>query len=229
MSAESRTWADMITANPNHSQFYIDRFKEMEAEGRDLHGEARLIDAMAERGSRILDAGCGPGRVGGYLASLGHSVVGVDLDPVLVNEAKTVFPDSTWLVGDLAELSLTESGLAGAAVANEADEAGQVGIETSDVTADRACFDLIVSTGNVFPFIAEGSRRQAVASLAAHLKVDGRLVIGFGGDRGYSFEQFFADAKAAGLATDLAVSTWDLRPFREDSDFLVAVFSPDQG
>ena len=54
---------------PEHSQWYIDRFRQMAAEGVDLAGEARLLDAMVVPGSRILDAGCGPGRVGGELAS----------------------------------------------------------------------------------------------------------------------------------------------------------------
>ncbi|MFI5426704.1 hypothetical protein [Aeromicrobium sp. UC242_57] len=47
-----------------HSQWYVDRFRTLAAEGADLAGEARLVDAVVERGARILDAGCGPGRVG---------------------------------------------------------------------------------------------------------------------------------------------------------------------
>ena len=53
----------------------------MRRDGADLHGEARLIDAMLPRGARILDAGAGPGRVGGELSRRGHTVVGVDVDP----------------------------------------------------------------------------------------------------------------------------------------------------
>ena len=56
----------------------------MEAEGRDLAGEARFVDALAPRAARVLDAGCGPGRVGAFLHALGHTVVGVDVDPVLI-------------------------------------------------------------------------------------------------------------------------------------------------
>ena len=69
----------MITNDPQHSHRYAARWKQFAAEGRDLAGEARLIDAMADRGSRILDAGCGTGRVGGQLAQFGHTIVGVDL------------------------------------------------------------------------------------------------------------------------------------------------------
>jgi hypothetical protein len=57
-------WLRMIEQNPGHSSWYIERFRAMAAAGDDLGGEARFVDAMAPRGARILDAGCGPGRVG---------------------------------------------------------------------------------------------------------------------------------------------------------------------
>jgi hypothetical protein len=37
-----------------HSQWYIERFRTMAADGVDLGGEARLIDALAAPGSRVL-------------------------------------------------------------------------------------------------------------------------------------------------------------------------------
>ncbi|MGA9376586.1 MAG: SAM-dependent methyltransferase, partial [Mycobacterium sp.] len=62
---EQSIWMQKVEADPGHSQWYIERLRAMEREGKDLAGEARLIDAMAARGAHILDAGCGPGRVGG--------------------------------------------------------------------------------------------------------------------------------------------------------------------
>ena len=59
----------MLQANPNHSEMYAQRWRNFVAEGKDIDGEARLIDAMSSRAARILDAGCGTGRVGGYLAA----------------------------------------------------------------------------------------------------------------------------------------------------------------
>jgi 2-polyprenyl-3-methyl-5-hydroxy-6-metoxy-1,4-benzoquinol methylase len=76
-----------VAADPAHSSWYVERFRSMAAAGRDLAGEARLLDAMVGRGARILDAGCGPGRVAAELARLGHDVVGVDVDPVLIEAA----------------------------------------------------------------------------------------------------------------------------------------------
>jgi hypothetical protein len=48
-------------------------------------------------------------------------------------------------------------------------------------------------------------------------------VVGFGAGRGYDFDEFLADAQAGGLEPDLLLSTWDLRPFTPESEFMVAV------
>ncbi|MET1156312.1 methyltransferase domain-containing protein [Arthrobacter sp.] len=193
-------WEEMKRRNPGHSAWYIQRFEQMRTEGADLHGEARLVDAMVPRGSRILDAGSGPGRLGGELARRGHTVVGVDVDPELIEAARKDHPDCTWLVGDLAELDLPALGIA-------------------------EPFDVIVCAGNVLTFLAPGTSAEVLRNLAGHLAPGGRLVTGFGAGRGYDFDEFLSDASAAGLASDLRLSTWDLRPFTPSSDFLVAVFS----
>ena len=48
-------------------------------------------------------------------------------------------------------------------------------------------------------------------------------MVGFGAGRGYAFEDFFADVEAVGLRPEQTFSTWDLRPFSEESGFVVAV------
>nr|WP_090345907.1 class I SAM-dependent methyltransferase [Mycolicibacterium malmesburyense]CRL78482.1 type 12 methyltransferase [Mycolicibacterium malmesburyense] len=194
-------WMQKVAADPGHSQWYIERFRAMARAGDDLAGEARLVDAMVPRGAHILDAGCGPGRLGGYLAGVGHRVVGVDVDPALIEAAEQDHPGPRWLVGDLAELDLPARGI-------------------------TEPFDVIVSAGNVMTFLAPSTRGQVLARLRAHLKGDGRAVIGFGAGRDYAFADFFEDAANAGLAQDLLLSTWDLRPFTDDSDFLVAILRP---
>ena len=141
----------------------------------------------------VLDAGCGPGRVGAVLHAAGHTVVGVDGDPVLVAAAEADHPGPRWLVGDLAELDLAEE------------------------------FDGIVCAGNVMAFLAPSTRREVLTRLRRHLARGGVAAIGFGAGRGYEFPDFLADAAATGWTADLLLATWDLRPHTPASDFLVAV------
>jgi SAM-dependent methyltransferase len=191
----------MTQQDPGHSAAYVQRFRSMAAAGRDLAGEARLVDALLPRRARVLDAGCGPGRVGAFLAEAGHDVVGVDVDPVLIAAAEEDHPGPRWLVGDLAELDLPARGI-------------------------PAGFDGIVCAGNVMTFLAPGTRAAVLRRLRAHLAADGRAAIGFGAGRGYDFDEFLADAGRAGWAADLLLATWDLRPFTPGADFLVAVLRP---
>ena len=72
-------------------------------------------------------------------------------------------------------------------------------------------------------FLAPSTRVDTLRRLKDHLTSGGRLVTGFGAGRGYDFTDFLSDAQVAGLTPVLAFSTWDLRPWQPDSDFLVAV------
>lgn len=194
---QENLWSAAVRQNPDHARGYAERWRRIEASGKDIHGEARLLDAMAPRGARILDAGCGTGRLGGYLARAGHDVVGVDLDPQLIDVAREDHPQARWEVGNLAALDLRDEGGA------------------------RLLFDLQVSAGNVLTFLAGAERRPALAALASHLAPQGRLVVGFGLDRGYALEDFTADAEVEGLVLVQRFSSWDLRPASDD--FLVGV------
>ena len=193
---EPSAWVRMTEADPGHSAAYAQRFRDLAAGGTDIVGEARLVDAMLPRRARVLDAGCGPGRVGGHLASVGHDVVGVDVDPVLIAAAQEDHPGPRWLVGDLAELDLP----------------------------DR--FDAVVCAGNVVTFLAPSTRGEVLRRFRVHLAEGGRAVVGFGAGRDYDFAVFLADARAAGLEPDLLLSSWHLHPFTAASEFLVAVLRP---
>jgi hypothetical protein len=125
----------------------------------------------------------------------------VDVDPVLIAEAEKKHPAARWLVGDLAELDLPAAGI-----------------------PDR--FDVVVCAGNVMTFLAPSTRGEVLSRMRAHVADEGRAAIGFGADRGYPFDEFLSDTEAAGWASDLLLSAWDLRPFTPDATFLVAILRP---
>ncbi|NUL45960.1 class I SAM-dependent methyltransferase [Cellulosimicrobium funkei] len=202
-NASQNLWATMVANDPEHSRRYAERWRRLASEGMDLDGEARLIDAVASRGSRILDAGCGTGRVGGYLARCGHQVTGVDLDEHLIEVANEDHPEADWYVADLESL--------------DAHALATLG-ETEP-------FDLVFSAGNVFGFLSPTSRGDVLRHLHGLLRDGGRAVIGFGAGRGYDFADFLDDASQAGFHSQGQYSSWQLDPFTDDADFLVAVLS----
>ncbi len=141
-----------------HSQWYIQRFRDMAAQGVDLAGEARLIDAMVPPHSRILDAGCGPGRTGAELHARGHDVIGVDADAELIEAAREDHPGPRWYVADLATLDLPALG-------------------------EPEPFDAAILAGNVMAFVAPDTETAVLRHVRAHLKPDAFAVIGFHTDR----------------------------------------------
>lgn len=202
MAAPTRWTTD---TEDDHSQRYIERFRRMAAEGADLGGEARLVDAMVRPGSRILDAGCGPGRVAAVLHARGHHVVGVDADPELIDAARQDHPGPTWVVADLADLDLPAAGIS-------------------------TPFDAAVIAGNVMVFVAPGTEQDVVRRVATHLAPDGVVLVGFATDRGYPLADFDAHIAGAGLLLEHRFATWDLRPWHDGAPFAVSILrSPAAG
>ncbi|MBI1377508.1 MAG: methyltransferase domain-containing protein [Frankiales bacterium] len=198
MTTSSRPTRWETETASGHSERFLAHFRALARDGADLGGEARLLDAIVAPGSRILDAGCGSGRVGAVLHARGHRVVGVDADPVLVEGARADHPGPRWLVADLATLDLPALGVADP-------------------------FDAAVLAGNVMVYVAPGSEGEVLARVAAHVVADGVVVVGFATDRGYGVDSLSRDADAAGLDVEHRFATWDLRPWQIGSDFAVVV------
>lgn len=189
------TWKEITARNPEHSLNYAKRWENIAASGQDIYGEARLLDALAERDALIVDAGCGTGRLSHYLANVGHRVIGVDIDPVLLDvAAKNEQETCTWVEGDLASVE----------------------IPTTEA-------DFVISAGQVLTFIAPQDREAVVANLYSCLRPGGFLVAGFGAGRGFEFPEFFRLAHKVGFERYQEFSSWQCAPFGPDSDFLVAM------
>jgi len=174
---------------------YAARFAELAASGVDVHGEATCCASLVPAGSRVLDAGCGTGRVAVELARRGYRCVGVDLDASMLAEARRAAPDLTWLCADLAG-DLSAAGIAGS-------------------------FDLVVAAGNVLPLVAAGTEATVVRRLAAVLRPAGLLVAGFGLEPAslplaaapFDLAAYDGWCTAAGLVLARRFATWDGAPY----------------
>lgn len=169
------------------------------AAGEDVHGEAgalqRLRPDLARRS--VLDAGCGTGRIGIELARRGAEVVGVDLDPRMLGQARAKAPDLEWHCADLAGFDV------------------------------RRSFDLILLAGNVMIFLTPGTEAGVLANLARHLAPGGLLVAGFQlGRAGYGLAGYDRDAAAAGLRLRERWAGWDGAPWTPASPYAVSVHEP---
>ena len=178
---------------------YDEQWRRMEAAGRSVHGEADLVDRLLGgpgTGDRtVLDAGCGTGRVAIELARRGYPTTGVDLDAAMLETARAKAPDLEWVLADLDGLSLS-----------------------------GRRFAAVVAAGNVMIFLAPGSERRVVASLAGLLSPAGLLIAGFQlGTSGIGLDRYDEVAASAGLVLADRWSTWDQEPFRAGGDYAVSV------
>jgi trans-aconitate methyltransferase len=133
----------------SRGQSYDQAFRELAAAGMDVHGEATYVSALVPRGSAVLDAGCGTGRVAVELARRGYDVVGVDSDDSMLAVARQNAPHLAWHLADLAHFESEPS------------------------------YDLVVAAGNVMIFLEPGTGPEVVRRLAAVLRPGGLLVSGW--------------------------------------------------
>lgn len=96
----------METVGEQYAARMSTRLAKMAEEGRNQHGEATFCAALLEPGARVLDAGCGAGRVATRLAELGFDCVGVDRDESMLAVARRT-PGVEWVAGDLATWTST--------------------------------------------------------------------------------------------------------------------------
>jgi SAM-dependent methyltransferase len=182
---------------PLPADAYDERWSTLAASGHDVHGEASLVDGLlAGRPSRVLDAGCGTGRVALELTRRGHRTVGVDVDPDLLARARDKAPTLDWVDGDLARLP-------------------------ADVAPGP--FDAAVLAGNVMIFVARGTEGAVLANLATRLAPGGLVIAGFQLSGRLPLAEYDDHARAAGLELEGRWSTWDRAPWSGSGDYAVSV------
>jgi SAM-dependent methyltransferase len=177
--------------SPFDGRAYQERFDTLSRAGMDVHGEARLVMSLAPR--KVLDAGCGTGRVAIELAQHGIEVVGVDVDSSMISEARRRAPDLVWIENDLAELEL------------------------------GCGFDVVVLAGNVPIFCPAERRAALVERCAEHVDQGGFLVAGFRLGSGFSLEDYDRGCSLAGLTLYGRWATWEKEPFGPDSSYAVSL------
>jgi SAM-dependent methyltransferase len=171
---------------------YDATYERRAAAGENVHGEADFVQRFAP--TCVLDAGCGTGRVGRELARRGLEVVGVDIDPAMLDTARRKAPGVEWLLADLATVDLHRS------------------------------FDAIVMAGNVMIFLTPGTEGVVVANMARHLQPDGLLIAGFQIMAArLSVQRYDEIAAQASLALVERWSTWDGNVWEEGNDYAVSV------
>jgi SAM-dependent methyltransferase len=171
---------------------YDKRWRRMEATGANPHGEADFVFRYGPRS--VLDGGCGTGRVAIELARRGLNVAGADLDPDMINLARTKAPELTWVQADLSELDLPIR------------------------------FDVVVLAGNVIPYVASDRRAATVIACARHLTPGGRLIAGFQLQEGWpTVADYDKWCQSAGLTLEARYATWDREPFTDTGSYAVSV------
>ena len=126
---------------------------------RDLRPvEAKLLDRHRDAlAGRVLELGCGAGRLTGHLCELAQAVHGVDLSPAMVAYCRQTYPQATFSVGDLRDLSMFESG----------------------------SFVVVVAPFNVLDVLGDAERRRVLEDIRRVL-VAGGLLIMSSHNRGYA-------------------------------------------
>ncbi|MFN8442969.1 MAG: class I SAM-dependent methyltransferase [Caldilineaceae bacterium] len=128
-------------------------------------------------------------------------IVGVDLDKVMLDQARSKAPQLDWRLADL-----------------------------STITLDKH-FDAIVMAGNVMIYLTPGTEAATVTNLARHLKPGGLLIAAFELTPPSwskltltSYDQIATDAKLTLVAR---WSTWEQAPWQTGDRYAVSVHRKD--
>lgn len=178
---------------------YQARFDQLAAAGEHLHGEVDFL--MAYNPRRVLDAGCGAGRIAIELARRGVDVIGVDIEASMLDTARRLAPDLPWIEADLARLDLDHR------------------------------FDVIVLAGNVMLFTSDRDATVAGCArhldpgglVVAGFQLERRPTPNRMTTAPYGLDEYDESCVDAGLTLMERYATWDRDPFPGDGSYAVSV------
>jgi SAM-dependent methyltransferase len=107
----------------------------------------RYRDELRDR--RILELGCGGGRLTGYLAELGSQTHGIDISPVMIDHCRRTYAKATFEVRDLRDMA---------------------------AFADRS-YDVIVAAYNIIDVLNDKDRRTLIAEVHRVLTPGGLFIM----------------------------------------------------
>jgi SAM-dependent methyltransferase len=141
---------DESQAQLNVARWSQGDFVELYASRRLRRVEEALIDRYrTSLAGRVLELGCGAGRLTGHLSEIGGDVHGIDLSPAMVAYCRRAYPQASFSVGDLRDLSGFQAGAYGA----------------------------VVAPFNVLDVLGDAERRQVLKDIGRLMTVDGVLIM----------------------------------------------------
>jgi SAM-dependent methyltransferase len=130
-----------------------------------------LVRYRDELSGRVLELGCGAGRLTGYLAEMAQTVHGIDLSPEMVAYSRRRYPRATFSQGDLRDMT---------AIGDQSWDAVVAAYNVIDVLSDGARAELLDEIARVLVpggLLVMSSHNRAIANrLGEPLRLRGRSV-----------------------------------------------------
>jgi SAM-dependent methyltransferase len=108
-----------------------------------------LVRYQAALSGRVLELGCGAGRLTGYLSEIATGAHGIDISPEMVAYCRRTYPKATFSQGDLRDVA----------------------------ALGPQSFDAVVATYNVLDVLGDDERRKVLAGIHQVLPEDGLLIM----------------------------------------------------
>src|SRR5215813_363013 len=105
---DSQKTRDLQTSYDRVAKEYVERiFNELENKPLDR----ALLDELARKVQGlgpVCDLGCGPGQIARYLQSRGAEVLGIDLSPSMIEQARQLNPGIEFKQGNMLALEIAD-------------------------------------------------------------------------------------------------------------------------